>query len=128
MERQWLTPDGSKVSATFVRPSSEGSHVVALLKHSPGPQALRIELKRRFGLTPREAEVAELAARGLSNKEIGRELGTSAETVKIHLGRVLRKSGARGRGDLLASIAVHPTHIPRLQLLAVRYSQPHHVK
>lgn len=44
-------------------------------------------------LTAREREVAMGLARGLSNKQIGRELGISHRTVEIHRARLKRKLG-----------------------------------
>ncbi|HJT31763.1 MAG TPA: response regulator transcription factor [Pirellulales bacterium] len=48
-------------------------------------------------LTPREMEVLSHMAHGLTNKEIGRLLGISSETVKEHVQRLLRKIGVRDR-------------------------------
>jgi DNA-binding NarL/FixJ family response regulator len=48
-------------------------------------------------LTPREAEVASLMARGASNTEIARELDVSLKTVQNHVSHVLLKLGARDR-------------------------------
>ena len=50
-------------------------------------------------LTGRELEVLKGVARGLSNKEIGRELKLAEVTVKLHLRGVFRKIGARSRSE-----------------------------
>lgn len=52
-------------------------------------------------LSPREREVAILIARGLSNKEVARELGVSDGTVKIHVHSIFQKLGAKSRYSLI---------------------------
>ena len=47
--------------------------------------------RERERLTPRELEVLELMAQGLSNKEIAAAIGRTEETVKIHLKSVFAK-------------------------------------
>lgn len=50
-----------------------------------------------LGLTPRELEILELIAQGLSNKEIAARVSVSENTVKTHSSRVFEKLGARRR-------------------------------
>ncbi|WP_158602826.1 helix-turn-helix transcriptional regulator [Jiangella rhizosphaerae] len=52
------------------------------------------------GLTPREREVAELAATGRTNREIAEQLFLSAETVKKHLQSAMRKLEVPSRAAL----------------------------
>lgn len=54
-------------------------------------------------LSPRERRVLDLLAEGRSNKEIARELGVSANTVKTHLANVYAKLGARRRTEAVAA-------------------------
>jgi DNA-binding NarL/FixJ family response regulator len=60
---------------------------------APAPRQLPDEL------TPREAEVLSLIARGLSNREIAAHLVVSEATVKTHVNHVFAKIGARDRAQ-----------------------------
>ena len=51
------------------------------------------------GLTPRELESLRMLVKGLSNKEIARELGVQGVTIKLHLRNAYRKIGASNRVD-----------------------------
>jgi two-component system, NarL family, response regulator LiaR len=50
-----------------------------------------------LGITPRELEILELIAAGLSNREIAERVHVSENTVKTHSSRVFDKLGARRR-------------------------------
>jgi DNA-binding CsgD family transcriptional regulator len=53
-------------------------------------------------LSPREAEIADLAAQGLADKEIARRLGVTFATVRTHLDNAFSKLGVRNRTQLVS--------------------------
>lgn len=53
-----------------------------------------------LGLSLRERQIAELASRGLSNKQIAEQLGLSVRTVENHMYRLMNKLGLNRRHDL----------------------------
>lgn len=52
-------------------------------------------------LTPREREVVQAIAEGLSNKEIARRLGISVKTVETHRSALMRKIGAHTVAEIV---------------------------
>ncbi|MFY7960404.1 MAG: LuxR C-terminal-related transcriptional regulator [Elsteraceae bacterium] len=69
------------------------------------PAASAPEAGALSGLSPRETEVLRLLSAGMTNKEIGRDLGLAEMTVKLHVRQILRKLGARNRAEA-ATIAL----------------------
>jgi len=68
------------------------------------PSAIGAQLAARMQapkLTKRETDVITLMAAGNSNKEIGASLGITQSTVKVHIGRILKKLGAAGRTEAI---------------------------
>jgi DNA-binding NarL/FixJ family response regulator len=53
--------------------------------------------RRDETLSARELQVLRLLAQGLANKQIGRALGISERTVKVHVGNVFRRLGVADR-------------------------------
>jgi len=51
-------------------------------------------------LSPREREVLAAVARGVSNKQVARELNLAEVTVKLHLRAIFRKTGAHTRSEV----------------------------
>jgi DNA-binding CsgD family transcriptional regulator len=74
---------------------------VVVVKEVPvpatGPFTLNQEKLGDLGVTPRELEILELIARGLSNREIAERLFVSENTVKTHSSRLFEKLGAKRR-------------------------------
>jgi DNA-binding NarL/FixJ family response regulator len=56
-------------------------------------------------LTPRETEVLQLVAEGLTNRGVARRLDISEHTVKFHVNAILGKLGAQSRGEAIAQAA-----------------------
>jgi DNA-binding NarL/FixJ family response regulator len=71
------------------------SRVIARMADQPAPDTARDA--RLAELTPRERQVLELVARGLSNSEIAATLVIEESTVKTHTKRILAKLGVRDR-------------------------------
>jgi DNA-binding NarL/FixJ family response regulator len=57
-------------------------------------------VKRLAALTDRRRQVAKLACRGLSNREIAEKLGLTEGTVKIHLHAIYEKLDVHSRTEL----------------------------
>jgi non-specific serine/threonine protein kinase len=102
---RWLVPVRARAGSAAGRLIAEGrklspEQAVALVLANapddaslPGPRPM---------LTRREAEVAALAARGLTNKDIAAQLFLSVRTVEVHVDHILTKLGFHTRTQLAA--------------------------
>ena len=121
-----LTEDGPKVrrgqSFTCERPSGKRPYVIHVLplhgpgtdetlrqatalmliidpEHKPDPPAAL--LRRLYGLTNTEAEVAVRIGRGAGLKQVSEELVVSSETVRTHLQHVFDKTNTHRQAELV---------------------------
>jgi PAS domain S-box-containing protein len=81
------------VRASFL----EGRHVSVFRELAAG----------REHLTPREAEVLQLLARGLNGSRVAARLGIAPETVRTHVRNAMDKLGARTRAHAMALAFAH---------------------
>ncbi len=75
----------------------------------PGGRGQRARPARGWeALTPTEAKIAYLVARGQSNPDIAAELWLSRNTVQTHVSHILAKLGARSRAEIVREALDHP--------------------
>jgi predicted ATPase/DNA-binding SARP family transcriptional activator/DNA-binding CsgD family transcriptional regulator len=70
------------------------------LLSGPAPVPAALPGLQADALTVREEEVASLAARGMTNRQIANRLSISVHTAATHVARILRKLGLRSRAEL----------------------------
>jgi DNA-binding CsgD family transcriptional regulator/PAS domain-containing protein len=94
-----------RVERTQAPPEAFGDGAVLVaLRRDAGPSAGPAALAARFGLTPREAEVALLLAARASNREIAARLFLSVHTVRHHAEHVFAKLGVHSRREIASRI------------------------
>ena len=104
---RWLAPARAKAGRAAGRLVAEGRRLspeeaVRLALANEPDDAAPPGLGSRPTLTRRETEVAALAARGLTNRDIAAQLFLSVRTVEVHVDHILTKLGFRTRTQLAA--------------------------
>lgn len=98
-----------RLTLALDRAHSCGAHGLAARAHAEllaaGSRPRRLALEGPDSLTPSERRVAELAAQGLSNREVAQVSFVAVKTVEMHLGRAYRKLGISSRADLPRALA-----------------------
>jgi DNA-binding CsgD family transcriptional regulator len=101
--------DGWEVRAQPLLQAVSGQPVVVVAierVRAATPSAEIDELRDRYSLSPRQAEVAAMLARRLTDKEIAQRLGISRHTARRHVELVMIRLRVHSRaeiGDLLRS-------------------------
>jgi DNA-binding CsgD family transcriptional regulator/tetratricopeptide (TPR) repeat protein len=80
------------------------AHRAAQESSASGARPRRVPITGVHSLTPSERRIVELAAAGLTNREIAAELFLTAKTVEWHLGHVFAKLDIRRRRELAAAL------------------------
>ncbi|MBU0928052.1 MAG: helix-turn-helix transcriptional regulator [Spirochaetes bacterium] len=78
------------------------SAVRRALGNRAAPDGLGGAFFERFGLSPREADVARLLVAGRTNREIGEALYISTRTVESHVYNAYQKCGCRNKAEFVA--------------------------
>jgi DNA-binding CsgD family transcriptional regulator len=112
LSRGWRSTKGKSYRLRSIRlpAGSLSAHetVLVLVERVAPAVPESVELVRRFGLSPREAQVARLLAYGRSDREIASELRLSRHTVRHHAEAVFAKIGIRSRKALAVHLASPP--------------------
>ena len=104
---RWLVLHAARLS------NPAGSGPIAVILEPAAPAEVAPLVLQAYGLTEREAQVAQLVLQGLATGEIADRLGITALTVQQHLKAVFDKTGARSRRELVALVfAQH--YLPRM--------------
>ena len=80
--------------SSYVSPGLAAQILSENIRHSPHSGVPEVPFP---ALTTREEQILEGVAKGVSNKEIGLDLGISGKTVKNYMANVLRKLHVRNR-------------------------------
>lgn len=113
-EGQWLNCHASTLTGVGGRPGP-----VALVIEPAAPTDLAVLVAEAYGLTPRELQITQLVARGMTTAEIATALFISPHTVRDHVKAVFTKTSVSSRGELVARVFTEhywpalpePTHI-----------------
>jgi len=110
-ERAYVKADGSVVRVQYAVCTEKvtGHDLAFFVSHvMEGADAEKDEpesgVRNGEGLSPREREVVQQVALGLTSRQIAEELTVSTETVRTHIRNALAKTGTRTRAQLVAQV------------------------
>ena len=99
----------SGASGAILKSAADTELIPAIRKIASGGTYVSAEIKRQLksdppipDLTPRQLEILESMIRGLTNRDIARELGIRQDGVNEHVNAILQKIGAANRTEAVA--------------------------
>jgi DNA-binding CsgD family transcriptional regulator len=104
---RWLALHTARLSGPI------GNGQIAVILEPATPAEVTPLVLQAYGLTDREAQVAQLVLRGRSTGEIVNELSITALTVQQHLKAVFDKTGVRSRREFVAQLFAQQ-YLPRM--------------
>jgi DNA-binding CsgD family transcriptional regulator len=107
---RWLTLRAARLGG-HGHGHGDGAEAMIAVTVEPIETGDRVDLyARATGLTVRERELLHRLTRGLSTRELAREMNLSPRTVPDHLKAIFAKTGTNSRGSLLArAVGTEPT-------------------
>jgi len=96
-------PDGDPEASRAARAAQEAGTSIIVLR----PLLPRTDLHHRlarYGLSPRQCEIAAWALRGRTNGEIAQELNIGDQTVRDHFQEIYARIGVHSRNEMVAKI------------------------
>ncbi len=90
------TPELRQAIMTVLSGTTVITPSIALSPENPDPSA---QVVNSFGLTKREIQILELAARGVTNKNIGENLNLSNRTIEVHMHNIFMKLDVSSRTE-----------------------------
>ena len=85
-----------------------GVALLAVMDMLGSVQIMRTKAASIFGLSEREAELAELFSQGLRVQEIAVRMGVAVNTARVHLRNVFTKTGANSQIELARIFTMLP--------------------
>ena len=121
--RRWFSKDETTENQARQREPKDASHVTGGVTETELPYKGPSD-----ALTPREADVATLVAKGMSNRKVATELGLQESTVRNVLSRSYTKLGIASRAELIVLFAQTATAIERPHGDEQASNGSHHIK
>lgn len=86
--------------------------LVFLSDPAAAPASRAATLRALYGLTPAESRVADLLLEGCELRTAAQRLGTTVETARFHLKRILMKTDTRRQAELMRLMLLLPPALP----------------